>query len=129
MTAAGVSPDGLDALATQGTEAMRQRIEDTLERFGVHFDTWSSERGLLGRGALDETLEELRRSDHTYESDGALWLRTTAWDDDKDRVLIRSDGEPTYFAKDIAYPRQARSRRRADDRPFGGRPSRICASG
>jgi arginyl-tRNA synthetase len=110
MAAEGVSPDELETLATHGTEAMRQRIEETLARFGVHFDTWSSERELLERGALEEALDELRHSDHTYESDGALWLRTTDWGDDKDRVLIRSDGEPTYFAGDIAYHRDKLAR-------------------
>lgn len=110
LKSAGVTPDDLDTLAMRGTEAMRQRIEATLERFGVHFDTWSSERELLARGALDETIEELRSSSHTYESDGALWLRTTDWQDDKDRVLIRSDGEPTYFAGDIAYHRDKLAR-------------------
>ena len=89
---------------------MRKRIEATLDRFGVHFDTWSSERALHEAGALEETLEVLADGGHTYESDGALWLRTSAWGDDKDRVLIRSDGEPTYFAADIAYHRDKLAR-------------------
>ena len=110
LAEAGSSPDDLEALALMGTERMRQRIEATLERFGVHFDTWSSERELLGQGALEETLAELRDSSHTYETEGALWLRTTDWGDDKDRVLIRSDGEPTYFAGDIAYHRDKLAR-------------------
>ena len=106
----GASPDELESLAREGSEAMRRRIEGTLERFGVHFDTWSSERELLQQGALEQTLGELRDSDNTYESDGALWLRTTDWCDDKDRVLVRSDGEPTYFAGDIAYHRDKLAR-------------------
>ncbi len=89
---------------------MRKRIEATLERFGVNFDTWSSERALHESNALEATLGELAEGGHTYESDGALWLRTSDWGDDKDRVLIRSDGEPTYFAADIAYHRDKLSR-------------------
>ena len=84
---------------------MRERIEATLERFGVHFDTWFSERSLHESGALEATLAELRERGHVYESEGAVWLRTTEFGDDKDRVLIRADGEPTYFAADIAYHR------------------------
>ena len=110
LAARGVSADDLEGLARDGAEAMRRRIEDTLERFGVHFDVWASERELVEAGALEATLDELRHSDHTYESEGALWLRTTAWGDDKDRVLVRSDGEPTYFAGDIAYHRDKLAR-------------------
>jgi arginyl-tRNA synthetase len=100
---AGAEADDLERLAVDGVEAMRARIESTLERFGVTFDTWSSERALHDSNALSRALDELRKDGHTYESDGALWLRTSEWGDDKDRVLIRSDGEPTYFAADIAY--------------------------
>ncbi|MET0926299.1 MAG: arginine--tRNA ligase, partial [Solirubrobacterales bacterium] len=85
------------------TEAMQARIEATLERFGVHYDTWSSERRLRESGAVERALEELRSRGHVYEHDGAVWLRTTAFGDDKDRVLVRADGEPTYFGPDIAY--------------------------
>ncbi len=106
----GVAPDDLDALERRGPEAMRVRIQASLERFGVHFDTWSSERALIERGALDETLTELREGGHAYESEGALWLRTSEHGDDKDRVLVRSDGEPTYFATDIAYHRDKMQR-------------------
>ncbi len=105
LQAAGLGPDDLEALATEGVEAMRRRIEASLARFGVQFDTWSSELALHEAGALEETLKVLADGGHSYESDGALWLRTSAWGDDKDRVLIRSDGEPTYFAADIAYHR------------------------
>jgi arginyl-tRNA synthetase len=99
----GIDPADPDALARRGIEAMRERIDLTLNRFGVRFDTWSSERAVYERGAVDETIEALRESGHVYESEGAVWLRTTEFGDDKDRVLIRSDGEPTYFAPDIAY--------------------------
>ncbi len=102
---AGADPADLDALASQGAEAMRRRIEATLERFGVSFDTWSSERELHERGALEQTLAALAERSQSYEHEGALWLRTSDHGDDKDRVLVRSDGEPTYFAADIAYHR------------------------
>ena len=105
LEASGHSPDDLEALARDGTEAMRTRIESTLERFRVRFDTWSSERDLYDRGFVEEAVAELRRLGHVYESDGAVWLRTTDFGDDKDRVLIRENGEPTYFTADIAYHR------------------------
>jgi arginyl-tRNA synthetase len=105
LAAAGGEPGDLDDLARRGVEAMRGRIEATLERFAVHYDIWSSERELLERGALEGAMEALRAAGHTYESEGALWLRTTEFGDDKDRVLVRSDGEPTYFAADIGYHR------------------------
>ena len=110
LEADGADRTDIDALAHLGVERMRKRIEATLERFGVNFDTWSSERALHESKALEATLGELAEGGHTYESDGALWLRTSDWGDDKDRVLIRSDGEPTYFAADIAYHRDKLSR-------------------
>jgi arginyl-tRNA synthetase len=82
---------------------MLDDIRTTLEEFGVTFDTWFSERSLHDSGAVAEVLEELRRRDLLYEQDGALWFRSTQFGDDKDRVLVRSDGRPTYFASDIPY--------------------------
>jgi arginyl-tRNA synthetase len=103
LEAEGAAPDDVDALARRGIEIMRERIESTLTRFGVRFDTWSSERSMYERGALEEAIERLRERGHVYESEGAVWLRTTEFGDEKDRVLIRSGGDPTYFAPDIAY--------------------------
>lgn len=103
LKAAGATPDDLDALERDAVEAMRVAIGETLERFGVRYDTWSSERALRDSGAVDHALGELRSRGHVYEHEGAVWLRTTEFGDDKDRVLIRSDGEPTYFGPDIAY--------------------------
>jgi len=100
---AGADPGDVETLARLGIEAMRERIDATLERFGVRFDTWSSERSVYERGQLESAIETLRERGHLYESEGALWLRTTEFGDDKDRVLVRSDGAPTYFAPDIAY--------------------------
>lgn len=110
MSADGTGPDDLEVIAKQGVEAMRSRIEQTLDRFGVRFDTWSSEVALRERGALNDTLDLLAEAGETYEADSALWLRTTRYGDDKDRVLVRSDGQPTYFAVDIAYHRDKLSR-------------------
>jgi arginyl-tRNA synthetase len=87
-------------LAIAGGQLMIERIKETLERYRVHFDTWFSERS-LHEGAIERAFEQA--ADHVYRSEGALWLRTTAFGDDQDRVLVRSDGAPTYFAADLAY--------------------------
>ena len=105
MTQEGIGADDLDTLARRGTEAMRERIAATLDRFGVHFDVWFSERTLHDGGAIEATVAELRERGHAYDRDGAVWLRTTDAGDDKDRVLVRAGGEPTYFAADLAYHR------------------------
>ena len=106
----GVDPGDLDRLERLGVERMRQGIAATLERFGVNHDTWSSERELVESGRAQAALDELRERGHVYESEGATWLRTTEFGDDKDRVLLRSDGEPTYLAPDIAYHRDKLAR-------------------
>ncbi len=105
LAAEGSAADDLDALARAGTERMRERIAATLDRFGVRFDTWFSERTLHEGGAIEEVVAELREGGHAYDSEGAVWLRTSEFGDEKDRVLIRAGGEPTYFAADIAYHR------------------------
>jgi arginyl-tRNA synthetase len=89
-------------------ESRRRMIEwirSTLDRFGVHFDSWFSEATLEESGAVDEAVELLRKAGFAYDADGAVWFRSTDFGDDKDRVLIRSTGAPTYFAKDVAYVR------------------------
>lgn len=100
-------PAGLDAaeLGRRGVELMLTGIRATLERARVRFDGWASERSLRAAGAVEAAIAELRGRDLVYESEGAVWLRTSRFGDDKDRVLIRADGEPTYFAADIAYHR------------------------
>jgi arginyl-tRNA synthetase len=109
------------AVGVLGVEGMRQRIEDVLHAMGVDFDVWFSERkGLHETGAVAATVAELQERGEAYEADGALFLRTTDHGDDKDRVLIRSDGRPTYFASDCAYLRDKWSRVRAGT-PGGGR--------
>jgi len=78
-------------------------IKSTLKDFGVEYDVWFSEQTLHESGAIDTVIEELRSKGYIYESEGALWLKTTEFGDEKDEVLIRSNGTPTYFAADIAY--------------------------
>ena len=78
----------------------QQRVLDT---FGTHFDVWFSERSLHDQGAVEHGLEKLRSQGHVFEEEGAIWLRTTDFGDDKDRVLTKSDGSLTYFSSDTAY--------------------------
>ena len=96
----GAADGDADELAKRGIELMLEEIEATLQRFRVHMDRFFSERSLLESGAVEKALEQV---EGVYESDGALWLRTTALGDDKDRVLRRSTGELAYFGADIAY--------------------------
>jgi arginyl-tRNA synthetase len=89
------------------TEEARRRTLDgimtTLARFGVRFDTFKTEADLVDSGKVAEAVERLRQAGYAYEAEGAVWFRSTDFGDDKDRVLIRRTGEPTYFAKDCAY--------------------------
>ncbi len=78
-------------------------IRDDLEKFAVIYDAWYSERSLVESGAVNLAVERLRAAGHTYEEDGALWFRSTAFGDEKDRVVVRENGQTTYFASDIAY--------------------------
>ena len=77
--------------------------KSVLDTFKTHFDTWFSERSLHDSGAVEHGLEKLRQQGHVFESEGAIWLRTTDFSDDKDRVLVKENGELTYFASDTAY--------------------------
>jgi arginyl-tRNA synthetase len=86
-----------------GYHRILQALHDDLARIGVHFDTWFSERTLHERGEVDDVLRQL--AEHVYEHEGAHWLRTTAFGDVRDRVLVRSDGTTTYLANDLAYHR------------------------
>jgi arginyl-tRNA synthetase len=92
-------------LARQGVAAIMAGIQATLEAYRVHFDTWFLERSLHDGepSAVQRVIALLEEREHVYRSEGAVWLRTTAFADDKDRVLERSSGETTYFANDIAY--------------------------
>lgn len=88
---------------------LRQQ-QQVLELFRTHFDVWYSERELHDSGAVERGLQRLREQGHVYEEGGAVWLRTTDFGDDKDRVLIKADGEYTYFASDTAYYVDKRAR-------------------
>ncbi|MGD1075432.1 MAG: arginine--tRNA ligase [Thermodesulfovibrionales bacterium] len=85
---------------------MLGEIEEDLKAFGITFDSWQSERELYSRNDVDNAIDDLRHRRHLYKQDGALWFRATPFGDDKDRVIIKSDGEFTYFASDIAYHRK-----------------------
>ncbi|CCH89944.1 Arginyl-tRNA synthetase [Modestobacter italicus] len=94
----------------RGVELMFAEIKRSLAGFGVVFDTYFSEKTLHDSGALEKAVARLREQGHVYEADGAVWLRTTDFADDKDRVLVKRDGEPTYFAADCAYYLDKRER-------------------
>jgi arginyl-tRNA synthetase len=96
--------------AEDGVAAMVAEIRSTLDGFGVHYDRFFSERTLHESGALEKAVARLREQGHVFEADGAVWLRTTTFGDDKDRVLVKAGGEPTYFAADCAYYLDKRSR-------------------
>ena len=87
----------------QGYQLMLAEMRKSLERFNVHFDVWFSERSLHQTKAVEHAIDVLRKNGHIFEKDGATWLRTTDFTDDKDRVIVRSNGEKTYFAADCAY--------------------------
>ena len=99
-------------LADRAVAAMVDAIKATMIRYGVRFDTYFSEHSLhVGSpSTVDRAIEDVRATGHVYEHDGALWLRTTTFGDDKDRVLVRGGGEPTYFASDVAYMESKRER-------------------
>ncbi|SOC52811.1 arginyl-tRNA synthetase [Ornithinimicrobium cerasi] len=111
-------PDLLDLPEAESTALARQRgyelqlsqIQQTLADFNVHFDVWFSERSLHESGKVEEAVARLREQGHVFDLDGAVWLRTTDFGDDRDRVLIRANGEPTYFASDCAYYLSKRDR-------------------
>ena len=94
---------GIQAFAVR---EMRTEQDRDLQAFGVNFDTYFLESSLYTEGKVEETIQQLKKAGHTYEKDGAVWLRTTDYGDDKDRVVLRSaekGGTPTYFVPDVAY--------------------------
>jgi arginyl-tRNA synthetase len=86
-----------------GLDAILADIADDLADFGVRFEHWYSEQSLADRDLIGAAVKQLRDAGHVYEQDGALWFRSTAFGDEKDRVIIRDNGQATYFASDIAY--------------------------
>jgi arginyl-tRNA synthetase len=109
---AGDPAVSIDVVAGRAVEILLARIKRTLERYGVHFDRFFSERELHSGSPneIEKAIALLAEAGHLYRSEGALWLRTTTFGDDKDRVLERSGGEPTYFAADVAYMLNKRER-------------------
>ena len=111
-------PDILDQSADDQLASFREAAyakqlrqqQQVLELFRTHFDVWYSERQLHSSGAVERGLNRLREQGHVFEQDGAVWLRTTEFGDDKDRVLVKADGEYTYFASDTAYYVDKRAR-------------------
>jgi arginyl-tRNA synthetase len=97
-----VSPD---EACEWGYRGVVQSLHDDLARVGVHFDTWFSERTLHERGDVADVLEQLTANGHVYEKDGARWFRSTEYGDQRDRVVVRSDGSTTYLCNDLAYHR------------------------
>ena len=91
------------AFREAGYERQLKEQQAQLEHFRTKFDVWFSERSLHEQDGVGHAIEKLREQGHLYDADDALWMRTTDFTDDKDRVLIRSNGEPTYFASDAAY--------------------------
>ncbi len=109
-----ISRYGKDLVALSSDERRRRLVEEalqekvtyiakTLQGFGINYDVWFSEKTLHQSGKIDEVIAELERKDYVYERDGALWFKSTRFGDEKDEVLKRANGLPTYFAADIAY--------------------------
>ena len=94
---------GMVAFREAGYKLQLDLQREVLENFGTHFDTWFSERSLYEDNFFNHTLDKLKSNGHVYEEEGAVWLRTTDFGDDKDRVMIKSDGSFAYFASDSAY--------------------------
>jgi arginyl-tRNA synthetase len=102
----------VEQVAQRAVQLLLGQIKTTLARYGVRFDTFFSEQRLHegSPSELDRAFEVVERQGHLYRSEGATWLRTTTFGDDKDRVVVRSTGEPTYFAADLAYILDKRDR-------------------
>lgn len=100
---AAADGDDLEAIRRFAVAYLRREQDLDLKAFGVEFDVYFLESSLYSEGKVEETVKRLIDNGHTYEQDGALWLRTTAFGDDKDRVMRKSDGAYTYFVPDVAY--------------------------
>lgn len=102
--------DAIAAFKEAGYTWQLQEQRDVLDKFGTHFDVWYSEKSLHDSGAVSTVAQRLEEKGHIFHADGAVWLRTTDFGDDKDRVLVKADGELTYFTSDTAYYLDKRSR-------------------
>jgi arginyl-tRNA synthetase len=99
-----------EAFRAAGVDLMFAEIRESLHDFGVDFDVYFHENSLYESGAVQKAIEKLRKLGHIFEEDGAIWLRSTSFGDDRDRVVIKSDGESAYIAGDLAYYLDKRER-------------------
>jgi arginyl-tRNA synthetase len=97
------SPERRQAMIDYALQEKIGYIKNTLKGFGIEYDVWFSEKTLHQSGSIDQVINYLRERDYVYEADGALWFKSTLFGDEKDEVLTRTNGLPTYFAADIAY--------------------------
>ncbi|GAA3604123.1 arginine--tRNA ligase [Agrococcus terreus] len=125
-----------EAFRARGVALMFEEIKQDLHEFGVDFDVYFHEHQVQSDGSVDRAIEVLRERGHVFEEDGALWLRTTSFGDDKDRVVIRSNGMPAYFSGDLGYYQNKRDRGfdqciimlGADHHGYVGRMMAMCAA-
>ncbi|HEV7755930.1 MAG TPA: arginine--tRNA ligase [Mycobacteriales bacterium] len=103
-------PEAQEIFRREGVELMFTEVKQSLKDFGVEFDVYFHEDSLHETGAVEKAIARLREQGHIFDHEGAVWLRTTDFGDDKDRVLLKSDGAPAYFAGDAAYYLDKRSR-------------------
>ncbi|MEB3061168.1 arginine--tRNA ligase [[Mycobacterium] zoologicum] len=104
------SPEAQETFREIGVDLMFTHIKKSLHEFGTDFDVFTHEDSMHTSGRVEQAIERLRANDNIYEKDGATWLRTSAYGDDKDRVVIKSDGKPAYIAGDLAYYLDKRER-------------------
>lgn len=95
--------DKYQAVFDLGLQNILADIREDLVEFGINYDNWFSERQFIATGVVDRLLKQFEANGHVYEQDGALWFRSTDFGDEKDRVLVRSNGQRTYFANDVVY--------------------------
>ncbi len=95
--------ESIQSIASFGANDILRGIQGDLDQFGVHFDGWFSEKELYREEKVPRAIEDLKKKGLVYEKDGALWLKTSHYGDEKDRVLVKANGETTYFASDVAY--------------------------
>ena len=125
-----------EVFRAEGVDMMFAEIKESLHRFGVDFDVYFHENNLHDSGAVERAIERLREIGNVYEQDGAIWLRTEKYGDDKDRVIIRTNGEPSYLSGDLAYYLDKRERGfdrcfimlGADHHGYVGRMMAMCAA-
>ena len=125
-----------EVFRAEGVAMMFAEIKESLHAFGVEFDVYFHENNLHESGAVERAIERLREIGNVYEQDGAIWLRTEQYGDDKDRVIIRANGEPSYLSGDLAYYLDKRERGfdrcfimlGADHHGYVGRMMAMCAA-